>query len=142
MKKTIAERLKEEREAKALNAEAFGAIGGVKRASQFGYENPESGRYPDAHYLSEVYKVGVDIKYIVTGERDNAQLSEDEAHLLNLYKQAPTALKMAAIAVLESKNQPTSPQNERSIDNVGQYIEGDVNDQTIHGGFNFGNKKE
>lgn len=63
----IGERLREERERLGLSQSAFGAIGGVLKQAQFNYEKGD--RFPDAAYLEAVHKAGVDIQYVISGER-------------------------------------------------------------------------
>lgn len=87
--KTIGQRMREERERLQLSQEAFGKLGGVARVAQFNYERDE--RRPDAEYLSAVAAVGVDVLYVVTGERTpprdgGVSLSHDEGELLAMYR--------------------------------------------------------
>lgn len=65
--KTIGERLKEARKGLGLNQEQFCALVNVSRKTQSDYENGRG--YPDAYYLSILHQQGVDISYIITGER-------------------------------------------------------------------------
>lgn len=50
-----------------LSQEQFAAAGGVKRGSQVGYESGK--RSPNAEYFEAISKIGVDIQYIITGQR-------------------------------------------------------------------------
>lgn len=63
----IGERLKEERVRLGYSQADFAAIAGVAKTSQFNYEKGE--RSPDAAYLAAVAEKGVDVLYVVTGER-------------------------------------------------------------------------
>lgn len=63
----IGVRLREERERLGLSQTAFGELGGASKASQVRYEN--GGRSPDGEYLSAVAKHGVDVFYVLTGQR-------------------------------------------------------------------------
>ena len=101
---SVAERLKEERERTGLSQEAFGAVGGVKKLTQFNYESGK--RSPDAEYLGAISKISVDVTYIVTGIRSASSLDDNERILLNSYRAAPNALKNAALGVLLSAQQP------------------------------------
>lgn len=88
----IGERLREERERIGLSQGAFGEIGGVKANAQGNYEKGE--RFPDAAYLAAVAERGVDVLYIVTGQRTPlpaASLSAAEADLLSHYRELPEA---------------------------------------------------
>lgn len=91
-------RLKEEREKKNLSAEAFGAVGGVRKTAQYAYEKGE--RKPDGEYFANIAKIGCDVQYIITGEPSSAKLTNDEIFLLELFRQANLQLKAAAVRVL------------------------------------------
>ncbi|PYB98134.1 transcriptional regulator [Pseudomonas protegens] len=83
----IGDRLKEERERLGFNQTEFAAIGQASKNSQYNYEKGE--RSPDAVYLAAVAEKGVDILYVVTGERRPAladSVPADELHLLEFYR--------------------------------------------------------
>lgn len=61
------ERLKEERERLRMSQEGFGVLGGVTKRTQAYYESGE--RTPDATYLAGIAGGGVDVNYVITGER-------------------------------------------------------------------------
>jgi transcriptional regulator with XRE-family HTH domain len=61
-------RLQEERQRLGLNQDEFGEFGGVKRRAQINYESGE--RCPDGHYYEGIAAAGADVKYIITGLRD------------------------------------------------------------------------
>ncbi|MNJ44626.1 transcriptional repressor DicA [compost metagenome] len=63
----IGERLKEERARLGFNQAEFAAFAGVAKTSQFNYEKGD--RSPDAEYLAAIAEKGVDVLYVVTGER-------------------------------------------------------------------------
>jgi|TARA_A100001518_G_scaffold309_1_gene276 transcriptional regulator with XRE-family HTH domain len=63
----IGDRLKEERERLGLNQTALAQIGGVGKTTQIKYEKGTSS--PDSAYLSAVSKEGVDIFYVLQGQR-------------------------------------------------------------------------
>lgn len=94
------DRLRDERERLGLTQEAFGAVGGVKKQAQLKYEKGE--RSPDGVYLESIAKIGVDVQYIVTGRRSAAAVDVDPEinELISLYRNAPLAVKAAAIRVL------------------------------------------
>lgn len=102
MQTSIGERLKEERVRLGLSQAALGEIGGVRKQAQLNYEKGE--RNPDSAYLSAIAKFGADIQYIVTGIRSAESLSSDEKELINLFRQAPLAVKAAALAALNAGN--------------------------------------
>jgi len=61
-------RLQQERKRLKLTQEALGAIGGVESNAQTSYETGK--RWPRADYLQRVSLAGVDITYLMTGERN------------------------------------------------------------------------
>lgn len=63
----IGDRLKLERQRIGLGQAEFGAKAGVSKTSQFNYESGE--RMPDASYLAAAHTMGVDVLYVVTGQR-------------------------------------------------------------------------
>jgi len=66
-KTTLAARLREERLRLGLSAREMAAIGGISPASQSLYEADK--RVPDARYLSAALADGLDVHYLLTGER-------------------------------------------------------------------------
>jgi transcriptional regulator with XRE-family HTH domain len=97
----IGARLREERERIDLSQAAFGAIGGVKANAQGKYESGE--RYPGADYLAAVAEHGVDVLYVVTGERKPmpaASIRSDEAGLLEHYRQLPEDDRAGAAKII------------------------------------------
>lgn len=83
----IGERLKEERVRLGFNQAEFAAFGGVAKTSQFNYEKGD--RSPDADYLAAVSSRGVDILYVVTGERKPRpvdSISAEVAEFLGIYQ--------------------------------------------------------
>lgn len=83
----IGERLKEERVRLGYNQADFAAIAGVAKTSQFNYEKGD--RSPDAAYLVALAEKGVDVLYVLTGERlpkAADSLTAEEAQLLERYR--------------------------------------------------------
>lgn len=68
----IGSRLKLERTRLGFNQADFGAIGGVKKLAQIKYEQGE--RFPGADYLQAVAKVGVDVQYVITGDKGTTMI--------------------------------------------------------------------
>lgn len=73
---SVGGRLRKERERLGLNQTDFGAIGSIRRNAQMNYEN--GSRYPDSEYLTAIAKHGVDINYLITGERSISQETIDQ----------------------------------------------------------------
>jgi len=63
----IGARLKSERLRLGLTQTSLGAVGGVEVNAQGRYE--AGVRVPRADYLASIAKVGVDVLYVVTGQR-------------------------------------------------------------------------
>ncbi|MGY4638180.1 helix-turn-helix domain-containing protein [Pseudomonas sp. TE24901] len=85
---TISIRLKEERARLKLSQTDLGAVGGVGKTTQINYEKGVGS--PDATYLAAVSELGVDILYVVTGERKPQMadsLSIEAARFLEVYEQ-------------------------------------------------------
>lgn len=101
MQKDIGKRLKEERERLGFNQEDFGAIGGVKKLAQLKYEKGE--RAPDTTYLMALAGSGVDIVYVLTGQRSGGTVvnpqSEEEKKLLENYRAMDEAARLNIQAV-------------------------------------------
>ena len=64
---TIGKRLKSERLRLGLSQTAFALAGGVSKLSQVRYEKGE--RYPDGAYLQRISGIGVDVLYVLTGQK-------------------------------------------------------------------------
>ena len=75
----IGTRLRDERIRLGLSQTEFGNYGGVRKNTQSKYESNE--RAPDALYLANVAKHGVDVQYVITGVR-KAEADDDVSRLL------------------------------------------------------------
>jgi transcriptional regulator with XRE-family HTH domain len=64
---TPQDRLKQERQRLGLSQEEFARLGGVQKRAQINYEKGE--RKPDTDYLAAVAAGGVDVRYVITGQR-------------------------------------------------------------------------
>ena len=87
---TIGERLKEERNRVGANQTVFAEQCGVTKNTQLAYEKGE--RSPDANYLAAASSAGIDVLYVVTGERKPQpadSISAREAKLLGFFRQLP-----------------------------------------------------
>ncbi|CAD5724793.1 helix-turn-helix transcriptional regulator [Escherichia coli] len=80
-------RLKEERIRLGLDQDGFGQLGGVKKNAQSNYENGL--RKPDSDYLAGIAAAGVDVLYVLTGNRTPVvTLSSKESVLVENYRSA------------------------------------------------------
>ncbi|VVD78160.1 transcriptional regulator [Pandoraea fibrosis] len=122
-----------------LNQTDFGAAGGVKRDAQQNYENGT--RRPDSLYLESIVELGVDVMYLLTGQRNASSISPDEADLVRRYREASDAVRAAALGALIGGAAPAKvQQNFHSGVKIGQHVAGDITvPQTIHVG---GSKKK
>lgn len=78
---SFAYRLQEERKRLNLNQEAFGALARVSRTAQSNYELGL--RVPDVTYLQAIESEGVDVCYLLTGNRTGtSSLNSKEEGLL------------------------------------------------------------
>jgi transcriptional regulator with XRE-family HTH domain len=97
---TFSRRLKEERKRLKYNQVNLSESTGIARKSQVSYEN--DALPPFAGYLEKLSDLGFDVQYLLTGVRSGTALAPEEKYLLALYREAPPALKKAAVAALAS----------------------------------------
>ena len=100
---SIGDRLREERDRLNLSQEEFAALGGASKRTQAAWEKGE--QVPNAEFLSLVAEHGVDVLYVVTGQRTPvgaAALTPEESALVENYKHADEAGRAAARTVLSS----------------------------------------
>lgn len=65
-----------------LSQAEIAALGGLSNKTQLGYESDV--RSPDANYLAALAKVGVDVLYVITGERSvQSALPQDVADIVD-----------------------------------------------------------
>lgn len=117
---TFSNRLREERIRLKLNQTDFAAAGGVTKKSQVGYEN--DGEPAFVRYLEEIAKIGVDVRYLLTGQRaDEPILTPDQRALLAQWDIASPSLRAAAMAVLVSGQTTTVKNVHIGRDNNGSF---------------------
>lgn len=93
------DRLREERKRLKLSQTQLAEVAGTTKNSQSNYEKGKV--CPSATYLVAVATVGVDVQYVLTGQRSGiTMLTEEDRALLALFHQAPSTLRQAALAVL------------------------------------------
>ncbi|WP_070249157.1 helix-turn-helix domain-containing protein [Duganella phyllosphaerae] len=105
--RSIGEILKEERQRLGMNQDDFAAIGGLKRRAQTLYEQDE--RAPDALYLRALAGIGVDVHYILTGERLQSAVTSDEKELLDGYRSMDVRGKAGVLGMIGGMRSPTPP---------------------------------
>ena len=133
---SIGARLKEERERLGFSQPAFAAIGGASKGSQVSWEKGTA--TPNAEFLYEVARVGVDVLYVVTGRRDSAELAPEEQMVLSGYRQLDARGRAGVLALIGGMQAPAGA-SIRVGGNVGQYFEGD---QTGPVSIDMGKKKK
>lgn len=85
--KVLGRRLREERERLGLSQEAFGAVGGVRRVTQYLYEQGD--RSPSLEYLVRVAAAGADFGFLVIGQKGkdaSGRLCIDQDVLVAVYR--------------------------------------------------------
>jgi transcriptional regulator with XRE-family HTH domain len=70
-------RLRAERSRLKLTQEQFGELGGVKRVTQYLYEQ-DGGRVPDINYLLRLNEHAVDVVYLVLGHTNSGSRGRKE----------------------------------------------------------------
>lgn len=105
---TLGDRLREERERMGLNQTDFAKLAGGSRSAQASYERGE--KVPGGGYLTAMSSVGVDILYVLSGQRTprTGNLSGDEEELILAYRTAPLAVKAAVLAALTAGSNTAS----------------------------------
>ena len=103
--RSIGEILKEERQRLGMNQEDFAAVAGLKRRAQTLYEQDE--RAPDALYLRALAGIGVDVHYILTGERLQSAVTSDERELLDGYRSMDVRGKAGVLGMIGGMRSPT-----------------------------------
>lgn len=103
--RSIGEILKEERQRLGMNQEDFAAVAGLKRRAQTLYEQDE--RAPDALYLRALAGIGVDVHYILTGERLQSAVTLDERELLDGYRSMDVRGKAGVLGMIGGMRSPT-----------------------------------
>lgn len=97
---TIGGRIFAERGRVGMTLVDFALLCGVTKQTQIKYESNEN--HPDTRYLERAMHRGIDVMYVLTGERDAAAMSAEYQNLIEAYEAATDDLKRAAFAVLLS----------------------------------------
>lgn len=118
----IGQRLKEERERLGFSQSAFAAIGGASKGAQITWEKGTA--TPNAEFLQEVARVGVDVLYVVTGRRNLAEMAPEEELVLSGYRKLDARGRAGVLALISGMQAPAGA-SIRVGGDVGQYFEGD-----------------
>lgn len=111
IKNEFGSRLRGERKRTGLARNVFSELVGCHESSQKNYEI--NGRLPNTEYLKKAAELGLDIHYIITGERDETRIKTDqEMAYVALCRELPTPeardLGMDAIRLVLKTWQPGS----------------------------------
>jgi len=88
---TIGTRLREQRNSLGLNQTDLGAIAQVTKQTVYAWENDKT--MPKAGELVRLAGAGVDVTYVLSGQRSGIALTPEEAALLDNYRHSPDAAK-------------------------------------------------
>lgn len=117
----IGERLKEERERLGMTIPEFAEIAGAKKNTVIDWQKGLSG--PPAAKLAALAVAGIDVLYVITGERSERSLTADEWDLLALFRAAPLTVRAAAIGALQGGSAKAASRKEQVIHGkVGQVM--------------------
>ena len=98
---TFFERLKEERKRLRMSQTRLAEIAGTTKNSQLNYE--KGSVCPSSSYLEAIASAGVDVQYVLTGQRsEEPVLTPEEKALLLLWRNATGPGKAAALAALQA----------------------------------------
>lgn len=143
----IGERLREERkrlELKYANQTKFAEAAGVKKNAQSNYEN--NIRAPDTDYLKAIEAMGCDVLYVVTGRRNEENITREDHHGDGFYAKARAArpaepLNLWERSVLDCMRQ-LKPEHQRMIEGIAQSILKTQQEQEVIDDFVTGKKSK
>lgn len=101
---TIGDRLREERDRLGLSQPKLAAIAGTTKQTLFSWETGKTA--PDGFQLSALGGAGVDLLYVLTGQRSGSALSPEEQTVLSFYRSASKEVQRAALGALIGANAP------------------------------------
>ncbi|CAD7336100.1 MULTISPECIES: helix-turn-helix domain-containing protein [unclassified Sphingobium] len=96
----MTKRLRSERKARGLNQADFGALGGVGLQTQSRYEKGET--EPSAAYFAQLAEAGVDISFVLTGERSAESLPPDIASVAALLARMTPEARASVVRLIET----------------------------------------
>ena len=100
------------------------SLGQVGDRSYWHYEKGE--RAPDADFLVSIQEAGADVLYILTGRRQESELSHDESALLTGYRAMDARGRAMVLAMIGGYTQPAAPSLTISGATIGQVVQGDA----------------
>jgi len=90
--------LAKERIRLGLKAKDVAEYAGIAIPTQSNYEQGK--RNPDTDYLLKIAELGFDLNFVLTGRRNNNNLSTQEKMLLELFRNAPESVQRYILAGL------------------------------------------
>lgn len=114
---SVGYRLREERGRLELSQTELGEIAGIAKNTQMLYESDK--RSPKADYLSAVAEAGVDVQYVITGER---RTDGDSSGLIDAGFLAEIADQLDRIIREAGKKAPTGPDYVRMVAEVYNFL--------------------
>jgi transcriptional regulator with XRE-family HTH domain len=96
---SFASRLRVERLSRKMTQAGFGAMGGVGRLSQFKYEHGDAG--PNVEYLQRLVGHGIDVNFLLTGDRSRQPFTADERLLIERFRQSSPDIQAAILRALD-----------------------------------------
>lgn len=106
----IGERLREERKRLKMTQAVFAQLGGIGVSSLKLYEGNEID--PGSRFLEAIAAEGVDVQYVVTGQRATTVLVAEEQLLLDGYRALDKGTKRRTLAFVLTETGPVYIQNE------------------------------
>lgn len=113
---SIGFRLRKERERLGHSQSELAELASTTRKTQFNYET--DARRPDADYLAAVAAVGIDVLFVLTGSPEGVPpvlLTDEEKELLLHFRNAPDAVRRAAVGALLSASPVPTPLVKRKL---------------------------
>ncbi|WP_180125648.1 helix-turn-helix domain-containing protein [Rhodoferax sp. BLA1] len=104
---SIGDRLRTERESLGLSQPKFAAIAGTTKQTLFSWESGKTA--PDGFQLAALAVAGVNVGYVLTGEREGPApevLTAEERVMLDYFRQASPQVRKAALGALLSAGLP------------------------------------
>ncbi len=95
---TIGERLREERDRLGLSQPKFAALAATTKQTLFSWETGKTA--PDGFQMAALAAAGVDVQFVLTGQRSSAALAPEEQALLSMYRAASKDTRNAALGAL------------------------------------------
>lgn len=131
---SIGNRIKEERERLKLSQTTFGDIGGMGKTTVQAWERGTA--FPNAAFLSLAAMLGIDVYYVITGERlENTATTPNELAYLRACRRMPdestrTAGRETLIAILNAHG--VSMTDESADMPIGKQIKMIAGTYTVH----------